>query len=262
MNIVAALVGIEALEVILKTLVVAAIPQALLIQPGGTAGGLRQGPPLRIHIEKIAAEDAVVFAEAIDRPQQLPGEPVDMAHRARMTNVMSHRSGETEDATIADLAVATNCGQIKTGSLARSDRLAKYNQLIRIEEQLGESCNAWSRKNALSSSTVVALLKLRFMIAIETFGVGTRIALPVNLMAMDCPEASVNGAALSSEQVAEELANEAKDMAVDSLKKLMTVPLPPIKYAFILPYRATDSAVKKLNAEIECALSTYQNSAQ
>ncbi|WP_272003423.1 phosphopyruvate hydratase [Roseovarius sp. ZX-A-9] len=64
---------------------------------------------------------------------------VDMAHRARMTNVMSHRSGETEDATIADLAVATNCGQIKTGSLARSDRLAKYNQLIRIEELLGET---------------------------------------------------------------------------------------------------------------------------
>ncbi len=64
---------------------------------------------------------------------------VDMAHRARFTNVMSHRSGETEDATIADLAVATNCGQIKTGSLARSDRLAKYNQLIRIEELLGET---------------------------------------------------------------------------------------------------------------------------
>ncbi|MEO9780311.1 MAG: phosphopyruvate hydratase [Sedimentitalea sp.] len=63
---------------------------------------------------------------------------VDMAHRAGFTNVMSHRSGETEDATIADLAVATNCGQIKTGSLARSDRLAKYNQLIRIEEALGE----------------------------------------------------------------------------------------------------------------------------
>ena len=62
---------------------------------------------------------------------------VDMAHRARYTNVMSHRSGETEDSTIADLAVATNCGQIKTGSLARSDRLAKYNQLIRIEEMLG-----------------------------------------------------------------------------------------------------------------------------
>ena len=64
---------------------------------------------------------------------------VDMAHRARMTAVMSHRSGETEDATIADLAVATNCGQIKTGSLARSDRLAKYNQLIRIEEMLEET---------------------------------------------------------------------------------------------------------------------------
>jgi len=64
---------------------------------------------------------------------------VDMAHRARYTCVMSHRSGETEDATIADLAVATNCGQIKTGSLARSDRLAKYNQLIRIEEELGTS---------------------------------------------------------------------------------------------------------------------------
>jgi enolase len=62
---------------------------------------------------------------------------VDMAHRARYTNVMSHRSGETEDATIADLAVATNCGQIKTGSLSRSDRMAKYNQLIRIEEELG-----------------------------------------------------------------------------------------------------------------------------
>jgi enolase len=62
---------------------------------------------------------------------------VDMAHRASYTAVMSHRSGETEDATIADLAVATNCGQIKTGSLARSDRLAKYNQLIRIEEELG-----------------------------------------------------------------------------------------------------------------------------
>jgi enolase len=63
---------------------------------------------------------------------------VELAHRAKYTNVMSHRSGETEDATIADLAVATNCGQIKTGSLARSDRLAKYNQLIRIEEELGD----------------------------------------------------------------------------------------------------------------------------
>jgi enolase len=63
---------------------------------------------------------------------------VSLAQRSSYTAVMSHRSGETEDATIADLAVATNCGQIKTGSLARSDRLAKYNQLIRIEEELGD----------------------------------------------------------------------------------------------------------------------------
>jgi enolase len=62
---------------------------------------------------------------------------VGMAHAAGYTVVMSHRSGETEDTTIADLAVATNCGQIKTGSLSRSDRIAKYNQLIRIEEDLG-----------------------------------------------------------------------------------------------------------------------------
>jgi enolase len=62
---------------------------------------------------------------------------VEMAHKAGFTAVMSHRSGETEDSTIADLAVATNCGQIKTGSLARSDRTAKYNQLLRIEEELG-----------------------------------------------------------------------------------------------------------------------------
>jgi enolase len=66
-------------------------------------------------------------------------EAVSIANRAGYTAVMSHRSGETEDATIADLAVATNCGQIKTGSLARSDRLAKYNQLIRIEEELGDA---------------------------------------------------------------------------------------------------------------------------
>ena len=64
---------------------------------------------------------------------------VEMAHKAGYSAVMSHRSGETEDSTIADLAVATNCGQIKTGSLARSDRLAKYNQLLRIEEELGAS---------------------------------------------------------------------------------------------------------------------------
>ena len=63
---------------------------------------------------------------------------IEMAHRAGYTAVVSHRSGETEDATIADIAVATNAGQIKTGSASRSDRMAKYNQLLRIEEQLGK----------------------------------------------------------------------------------------------------------------------------
>ena len=66
-------------------------------------------------------------------------EAVSMAHGAAFSAVMSHRSGETEDATIADLAVATNCGQIKTGSLSRTDRMAKYNQLLRIEEQLSSA---------------------------------------------------------------------------------------------------------------------------
>ena len=68
-------------------------------------------------------------------------EAVEMAHKAGYRAVMSHRSGETEDSTIADLAVATNCGQIKTGSLSRSDRTAKYNQLIRIEEELGPAAH-------------------------------------------------------------------------------------------------------------------------
>lgn len=89
-------------------------------------------------IEKKAANSMLVKVNQIGTLTETL-KAVDMAHRAGMTNVMSHRSGETEDATIADLAVATNCGQIKTGSLARSDRLAKYNQLIRIEEVLGES---------------------------------------------------------------------------------------------------------------------------
>jgi len=70
-------------------------------------------------------------------------EAVDMANRAGYTAVMSHRSGETEDATIADLAVATNCGQIKTGAPARSDRVAKYNQLLRIEDDLDEAAAYW-----------------------------------------------------------------------------------------------------------------------
>lgn len=89
-------------------------------------------------IEKGAANSMLVKVNQIGSLTETL-RAVDMAHRAGMTNVMSHRSGETEDATIADLAVATNCGQIKTGSLARSDRLAKYNQLIRIEEVLGET---------------------------------------------------------------------------------------------------------------------------
>jgi enolase 1/2/3 len=72
-------------------------------------------------------------------------EAVETAHRAGYAAVMSHRSGETEDSTIADLAVATNCGQIKTGSLSRSDRLAKYNQLLRIEEELGDQARYPSR---------------------------------------------------------------------------------------------------------------------
>jgi enolase len=79
---------------------------------------------------------------------------VNMAQRARYTAVMSHRSGETEDATIADLAVATNCGQIKTGSLSRSDRLAKYNQLIRIEEELSDVAR-YAGKSVLPGKAVV-----------------------------------------------------------------------------------------------------------
>ena len=75
---------------------------------------------------------------------------VEMAHKAGYTAVMSHRSGETEDSTIADLAVATNCGQIKTGSLARSDRTAKYNQLLRIEEELGAQAK-YAGRHALKS---------------------------------------------------------------------------------------------------------------
>ena len=92
---------------------------------------------LKKGIEKSCANSMLVKVNQIGTLTETL-EAVDLAHRANYTNVMSHRSGETEDTTIADLAVATNCGQIKTGSLARSDRLAKYNQLIRIEEELGD----------------------------------------------------------------------------------------------------------------------------
>lgn len=94
--------------------------------------------PMRLHdgIEKGAANSILIKVNQIGTLSETL-EAVEMAHKASYTAVMSHRSGETEDSTIADLAVATNCGQIKTGSLSRSDRLAKYNQLIRIEEALG-----------------------------------------------------------------------------------------------------------------------------
>jgi len=93
---------------------------------------------LAMGIEKGLANSLLVKVNQIGTLTETL-EAISMANRAGYTAVMSHRSGETEDATIADLAVATNCGQIKTGSLARSDRLAKYNQLIRIEEELGDS---------------------------------------------------------------------------------------------------------------------------
>lgn len=89
-------------------------------------------------IEKGVANSILVKVNQIGTLAETM-QAVEMAHKASYTAVMSHRSGETEDSTIADLAVATNCGQIKTGSLARSDRLAKYNQLIRIEEMLGDN---------------------------------------------------------------------------------------------------------------------------
>ncbi len=95
---------------------------------------------LKTGIEKEAANSILVKVNQIGTLSETL-DAVDMAHRAGFTAVMSHRSGETADTTIADLAVATNCGQIKTGSLARSDRLAKYNQLLRIEEQLGSTAH-------------------------------------------------------------------------------------------------------------------------
>ncbi len=96
--------------------------------------------PERLHagIEKGVANSILIKVNQIGTLTETL-EAVEMAHRAAYTAVISHRSGETEDATIADLAVATNAGQIKTGSLSRSDRLAKYNQLLRIEEELGDT---------------------------------------------------------------------------------------------------------------------------
>jgi enolase len=92
---------------------------------------------LAMGIEKGLANSILVKVNQIGTLSETL-DAVDLAHRSAYTAVMSHRSGETEDSTIADLAVATNCGQIKTGSLSRSDRMAKYNQLLRIEEELGD----------------------------------------------------------------------------------------------------------------------------
>jgi enolase len=91
---------------------------------------------LAMGLERGAANSILIKVNQIGTLSETL-DAVELAHRHAYTSVMSHRSGETEDATIADLAVAVNCGQIKTGSLSRSDRLAKYNQLIRIEEELG-----------------------------------------------------------------------------------------------------------------------------
>jgi len=100
---------------------------------------------LAVGIEKGLANSILVKVNQIGTLSETL-DAVDLAHRNSYTAVMSHRSGETEDSTIADLAVATNCGQIKTGSLARSDRTAKYNQLLRIEEELGDQAIYAGRK--------------------------------------------------------------------------------------------------------------------
>jgi enolase len=102
---------------------------------------------LAMGIEKGLANSILVKVNQIGSLSETL-DAVNLAHRSAYTAVMSHRSGETEDSTIADLAVATNCGQIKTGSLARSDRLAKYNQLLRIEQELGEQA-VYAGKGAL-----------------------------------------------------------------------------------------------------------------
>jgi enolase len=116
----------------------------LLTDQGRRRGAARRRRPVRHQrrapgrgIEAGVANSILVKVNQIGTLTETL-EAVELAHRAGYTAVMSHRSGETEDTTIADLAVATNCGQIKTGAPARSDRVAKYNQLLRIEELLGE----------------------------------------------------------------------------------------------------------------------------
>ena len=100
---------------------------------------------LKKGIEMVCANSILIKVNQIGTLTETL-DAIDMAHRAGYTSVTSHRSGETEDATIADIAVATNSGQIKTGSLSRSDRMAKYNQLLRIEEELGDNAQFYGRK--------------------------------------------------------------------------------------------------------------------
>ena len=96
---------------------------------------LTLAPPIKNYFTQRAQINSLKSQVATDRTAL---DAVDMAHRANYRSMMSHRSGETEDVTIADLAVATNCGQIKTGAPSRTERVAKYNQLLRIEEELAE----------------------------------------------------------------------------------------------------------------------------
>jgi enolase len=103
---------------------------------------------LRMGIDQNVANSVLIKVNQIGSLTETL-ETVELATRHQYTSVMSHRSGETEDATIADLAVATNCGQIKTGAPARSDRVAKYNQLLRIEEILGDRA-AFRGRDALA----------------------------------------------------------------------------------------------------------------
>ena len=103
---------------------------------------------LRMGIDQYVANSVLIKVNQIGTLTETL-ETVELATRHQYTSVISHRSGETEDATIADLAVATNCGQIKTGAPARSDRVAKYNQLLRIEEILGDSA-AFRGRDALA----------------------------------------------------------------------------------------------------------------
>ncbi|MFN9067767.1 MAG: phosphopyruvate hydratase, partial [Bdellovibrionales bacterium] len=99
---------------------------------------------LKTGIEKRAANALLVKVNQIGTLTET-FEAVNLAQRSGFNTVMSHRSGETEDTTIADLAVALGCQQIKTGSLCRTDRTAKYNQLLRIEEELGELAHYWDK---------------------------------------------------------------------------------------------------------------------